>query len=328
MESISTERNISLVDRMVAYASFFRSKVSTAKVYRRAYRNFVRIVWDIARKRYPIVGILKNNNSIVLRNETELAFVAYAQIYDKIHFDMDSKLVTLSYLVPPENRNYIDLKFFGAMESGDIIHVFFKDIYHHLPIHGKRIIDIGAQIGDSAIYFAVNGADKVVAVEPIAKNFQIATRNISLNDLSDKISVLWAACSNETIKSSSGLVHVETRISDIPVVTLGEIIKRFDVDDKEGLILKMDCEGYEYQIILSSEDETLRRFSHIQIEYHSGYMNLKNRLQGLGFKVSVTRPVAFRLSNSGQENMMSRYKCGQWQFIGYLYADNSKFNAM
>jgi hypothetical protein len=124
------------------------------------------------------------------------------------------------------------------------------------------------------------------------------------------------------------LADVETRTTGIPVVTLGEIIRRFDVDDQEGLILKMDCEGYEYQIILSSDDETLRRFSHIQIEYHSGYMNLKNRLQGLGFKVSVTRPIAFRLSNSGHENMMSRYKCGQWQFIGYLYASNSKFNSM
>jgi FkbM family methyltransferase len=319
MKSISTD-NVSLVDRVVAYAGFFKAKVSTVKVYHRAYRNFVSVIWNLVRKRFPIVAVLKNNISLVVRNETELAFIAYAQFYDRIHLDMDSKLVTLSYPISERNSKYLDLKFFGAMESGDIIHIFFQNIYRNLPMHGKKIIDIGAQIGDSAIYFAINGADKVVAVEPLDKNFRIATQNISLNDVSEKVSVIRAACSNETMKLSSRSDHVQPEKSDIPVITLEEIIKRIDIDEQEGLILKMDCEGYEYQIILSSKDETLRRFSHIQIEYHSGYSNLKNRLQDLGFEVSITRPVALRHSNSKQENMISKYKHGQWQFIGYLNA--------
>jgi FkbM family methyltransferase len=320
MGSISTEYNISLVDRIFAYAGFFKAKASTVKVYHGAYRNFVRVIWNLVRKRYPIVAVLKNNNSLLVRNETELAFIAYAQIYDRIHLDLDSKLVTLSYPISAENPKFLNLKFFGAMESGDIIHIFFQNIYHSLPIHGKKVIDIGAQIGDSAIYFAINGADKVVAIEPLDKNFQIATQNISLNDVSEKVSIIRAACSNETMKLSSRSDDVQPWKSDIPVMTLEEIIKRFDVDEEEALILKMDCEGYEYQIILSSKDETLKRFSHIQIEYHSGYSNLKNRLQDLGFEVSITRPVALRHSNSRQENMISKYKYGQWQFVGYLHA--------
>ena len=39
----------------------------------------------------------------------------------------------------------------------------------------------------------------------------------------------------------------------------------------------------------------LKKFSHIIIEYHFGYKNLKEKLEKNGFKVSVTRPRIYRM---------------------------------
>ena len=69
----------------------------------------------------------------------------------------------------------------------------------------------------------------------------------------------------------------------------------------------MDCEGCEYETILSSADDILQKFSHIQIEYHYGYKNLKERLEDSGFNVSVTKPMIDLSYNPRR-------------IIGYIYA--------
>jgi hypothetical protein len=49
----------------------------------------------------------------------------------------------------------------------------------------------------------------------------------------------------------------------------------------------MDCEGGENDSIPSASEDTLRNFSHIMVEYHYWYKNLKRKLEKR--KVSVTR---------------------------------------
>ena len=53
-------------------------------------------------------------------------------------------------------------------------------------------------------------------------------------------------------------------------------------DVPNGSILKIDCEGCEYDSILHTPDIALQRFSHIQIEYHLGYRDLKEKLEKYG----------------------------------------------
>ena len=54
------------------------------------------------------------------------------------------------------------------------------------------IIDIGANIGDSSIYFALNNAKKVIALEPYPYSYNYALKNININNLNDKITLLNA----------------------------------------------------------------------------------------------------------------------------------------
>ena len=73
----------------------------------------------------------------------------------------------------------------------------------------------------------------------------------------------------------------------------------------------MDCEGCEYDSILETANEILQKFSHIQIEYHYGYKNLKEKLESAGFSVKVTKPY-----------VTINYEGSKW-FLGFLYATNT-----
>jgi len=103
------------------------------------------------------------------------------------------------------------------------------------------------------------------------------------------------------------LQHNDSNLVSIPVITLNDILQLIDEKD---CVLKMDCEGCEYEIILSSDKDTLRNFSHIQLEYHYGYKNLLSKLEDCGFKVTKTHPKKGRKIHS---TMSASY-------VGFLFA--------
>jgi FkbM family methyltransferase len=175
--------------------------------------------------------------------------------------------------------------------------LFVKQEYKILNVRGKEVVDIGAYIGDSSIYFALNGAKRVYAFEPYPFSYRIAARNIKINKLKNKITLF-----NEAIGRNKGLIYIDKNYKNSPgaqvknfkkgkkvkITTLREIIKRFKLKDA---ILKIDCEGCEYASILNAPNEVLRVFKEIMIEYHYGYINLMKKLLKAGFKVKVTRPI-------------------------------------
>ena len=73
----------------------------------------------------------------------------------------------------------------------------------------------------------------------------------------------------------------------------------------------MDCEECEYDVILSAPTTVLRRFSHIQTEYHKGYRNLGSKLEKSGYSVKTTRPTAYPAG----------HQLNQWHYVGHIYAE-------
>ena len=145
---------------------------------------------------------------------------------------------------------------------GDVLHdVFINEIYSRLNVNGRQVIDIGATVGDTAIYFCVRGARSVHAYECDKRYYSELLKNVALNGLEKEITP-----HNTAVASLNGM-----RIED-------------------GAVLKMDCEGCEYPVILGARAGVLERFSEIMMEYHYGYLNLRKRLGDAGFKVTVTRP--------------------------------------
>jgi FkbM family methyltransferase len=207
----------------------------------------------------------------------------------------------------------IGLQFYDGISNGDLFNIFYKKEYEFLPVKDRVVIDIGANIADSSIYFAMNGAKKVIALEPFPKNFKIAQKNIAMNGFTDKIELFNAGrcgghskdiildasargASCQTIQSSTG--------SNIHFFTLQELVDKYNIDSHA--ILKLDCEGCEYDIILSNSKTVLHKFSHIQIEYHHGFRDLEKYLISGSFAVSHTNPEM----KNGME-------------IGWIYAQKS-----
>jgi len=254
---------------------------------------------SILKRKYPIEAIMRNGTHTTLHNRME------AQIHgglhkngghnERIEYDTDNNIVILSSL--PFDHNTITI--YGAITNGDIMNIFVNDIYRDLPVKDKTVIDIGANIADSAIYFALRGATKIICLEPFPKNYELAEKNIKINNFSDTISLILAGCSNKREKINidptyqSGILSKleDFRVGiEVPLLTLKDILGDYNLRRDGSLILKMDCEGCEYETILSADDNTLQVFSHIMIEYHYGYKNLKEKLERSGFRVSVTRP--------------------------------------
>jgi FkbM family methyltransferase len=314
---------ISLSDKIFSYVLYLRSLIRMFVKHHRTYSNFFSMLLQIIRKKYPIHAILRNGKHVTLHDRRELFYFDFTQ--QDVEFDFDNDAVTIQSL-PYVSEKKIKIKLYGAKKNGDAyVEVFLKKEYQYLPVKDRTVIDIGANIGDSAIYFALCGADKVIALEPFPTQYKIAKKNIELNNLSDKITLLLAGCGGNTdclvLPNESDISSHPYQFSPgnrVPIVTLENILKENNVPD--GAIMKMDCEGYEYDIILQGPCDTLRRFSYIQIEYHSGYKNLKQKLEECNFSVSVSRPRAWFLFSSYQEAMITKYPKQKWQYLGYIYA--------
>ena len=189
--------------------------------------------------------------------------------------------------------------FGGSVESN----LSMEKDYNELNVKGRDVVDIGAYIGDTAIGFVFKGAKHVYAFEPFSIPYAIAVRNVRLNKLSKNITVLKEACGCEPTGSDL-CVKPENKSK---VTTLYKIVHRYGLHDA---VLKLDCEGCEYNLILNSDGKTLRAFKHIFIEYHHGYLDLKRKLVDEGFIVKNTRP-KYTYNGLARDSKMYR---------GYLFA--------
>ncbi len=187
---------------------------------------------------------------------------------------------------------------------------FISEQYKDLDVKNKIVIDIGANIGDTAIYFALKGAKHVYAFEPYPYSYNLAQHNIKTNKLQNKITILNEGCGGESnkirikqdYKNYGGTDLKEFKNGKIiPITTLGDIMNRFKINNA---VLKVDCEGCEYGIILKSKKETLRKFKSIMIEAHYGYVNLEKKLKNAGFTTNHTIPTAGTNQVAENQNMV------------------------
>jgi FkbM family methyltransferase len=186
----------------------------------------------------------------------------------------------------------------NCVPPGFSIGVFTKGEYEISEVlsglRGREVVDVGANVGDSALYFVLNGARRVIAVEPLPNVARCAEENVRLSGAADKIKVLNAALSDEPVSVpcdydlslSGGFSTLKgSGPCKVPGVTISDLLSMID----DPYLLKMDCEGCEAQVILGPERERLRAFEHIILETHplnSGVSDEKllTSLKGLGFE--------------------------------------------
>lgn len=195
----------------------------------------------------------------------------------------------------------------------------YKPFLGDFDIKNKLVVDIGAAIGDTAIYFAIQGAKSVYAFEPLSELYQLAKENIRINKLEDICQVFNAGVGKEKMVDFLNDMNFEYMYGneikeykndrEIQIVALQDIVKELKISNA---LLKIDCEGCEYEIILNTPDKFLRCFDCILMEYHYGFENLKSKLERANFRVKYTKPFSAFRPERKQDRQNMR--------VGYLVA--------
>jgi len=221
--------------------------------------------------------------NITLFNRLEI--LAKLLYNDKYQISFENNFNTL--VIHLENKKI----YFDGWWLGDISSSFIGGTYEKLLFKNRVIVDVGANIGDTAISFVNSGAKKVIALEPFPINYEFAKSNILKNNMTEQIEILLGGCSSQSTEilvdpklSGLGYKMIKTNVGEkIKQFSLAELIKKFDIVDG---IIKMNCEGCEYDAIINASDAVLKKFSHILIQYHDGPDSLINKLSNAGFRIS------------------------------------------
>jgi len=192
--------------------------------------------------------------------------------------------VRVKYLKVVNNTSLNFHKLFGRkvyyINNFDLLHslkeLFIEEVYKISLAPGALVIDCGANIGLSAIYFKHNHPDvKVIAFEPDNTNFSLLEKNIAsfgINaDVTARKEAVWTETGTISFKSVGSLGSCITSNDDkdaysIPCVRLKDLLTQ------PVALLKMDIEGAEYNVLMDIK-ENLHLVENIFIEYHGTFDN-------------------------------------------------------
>jgi FkbM family methyltransferase len=319
--------SVSFFEKILAHLKYWKNFIQFILSIIFSFKNSYFVVLCMMQNKYPISGELDDFKKINLKSYNHIHFIINSKKISEIKYNFDKDLVSVPMfqINSPTLKN---VKFFGGISNGDIINGICGGDYDDIPVYEKMVIDIGSNIGDSSIFFSLRGAKQVIGFEPFPKNYNLSIQNVNENNLSQKILINLAGCSskNTTItidpdfNSTAGtqLTHFSKGVK-VPIFTLDEIIKKFQVP--KNSILKIDCEGCEYDIVYESSTETLKHFSYIKIEYHNGYKNLEKKLRNSGFEVNISSPIAMNVFNTiFKKSMNQSQNLNKIGYVGFITA--------
>jgi methyltransferase, FkbM family len=137
-------------------------------------------------------------------------------------------------------------------------------------LEGKTVIQAGAYVGETALYYAKKGA-YVYAFEPQLDCYNIAMQNLKLNpQLSSRIVLKnWAIEKDGEIDfpstkcngSMSAYNNYKEKVK-VRSVSISTILDEFNIANPD--ILDLDIKGAEFQVI---NDKAIQKFNIVRIEY-------------------------------------------------------------
>lgn len=149
---------------------------------------------------------------------------------------------------------------------------FIYDVHFAgFDLTGRTVVDVGANVGDTALYFAEKGA-RVLAFEPDEENFRRLKRNLELNPgLAPRIEARREAVGEDGevrffqgLGGGSGMYVGRGQEVRVRSVSLATLLDNRGLD--RAFLLKADCKGCEFQLV---RQPGIRRFDRVAIEYAS-----------------------------------------------------------
>ncbi len=180
------------------------------------------------------------------------------------------------------------------------------------------IIDIGAHIGCFSIYTATLNPDvKILAFEPDENNYKLLKENLLLNHSKNVQPKNLAVAGKEEVRTlnisgdshNHSFYNTENKVSEkkIQTTTIQKILRNHPKVD----LIKIDCEGAEFEILRNLTEEEFSKTESIYIEFHEfeegmNRSELKSVLEKNGFQVRISE---------------SRYD----RRFGFIFAKNKKY---
>jgi FkbM family methyltransferase len=207
--------------------------------------------------------------------------------------------------------------------------VFIHGAYEVSLLDNSVVIDVGMNVGISTLFFAKTLGCPVYGYEPFKETFDRAFANIRLNsNISDKIypfqyAVGWESRKEEFVfcpdsPGDCGIIPIPELYQQsraiykemVEIISIAEVIAVIrKKNPHSNIILKLDCEGMEYEIInCLIETGLISSIKVILMEWH--------RRGNLGDPLIVQD----HLKNNGFITFGNPYRRSE---IGMLYAVNS-----
>ena len=193
------------------------------------------------------------------------------------------------------------LKLFDIKSSNtlDILNYEFNKFDEYIladTINFKKddvILDIGANVGTTSIYFAKKfPMVKIYAFEPVYYTWKNLKRNLHINNVKNIVHCENLAVSKEsnnflTLRldpynsgATSSINNLNqnkktTHKFNVKTISLDDIFKKFNI--KKVKLLKIDCEGAEFDILYNSKQLQDGNIEYIVGEIHSFDKNSNNK---------------------------------------------------
>lgn len=202
-------------------------------------------------------------------------FMLELRSYDQLK-RQNMRMINTLAMLPDKIINIGYAKFYVPNYPIDIIQseivdkwkFFEEDILRELQRYIKKnavILDIGANIGNHSVYWAVrSNAKRIYSFEPIKDTFKILKKNVEINELSEKIKIFNIGLSDKKINGSVSL-YVQNNIGGIHVkqnengTLLLEKLDNIKIAEDVVDFVKIDVEGHEFQVLQGAE-ETLKKY--------------------------------------------------------------------
>jgi FkbM family methyltransferase len=178
-------------------------------------------------------------------------------------------------------RNGARLKLVNPIDHAPVIEIFLREEYGQIP-DGAVVLDLGASIGTFSVYATTTARGVTVyAYEPFPASYALMRANVSLNGGDSGVHCFNVAVAGEERVRELFLSGTDyyyptlaatptstaTQAIQVECTTLPRILDANSLDHVD--LLKLDCEGAEYEILYATPRPYFDRIAGIRMEYHA-----------------------------------------------------------
>jgi len=166
------------------------------------------------------------------------------------------------------------------LDTAVVEEVWQENVYRLGPdsCAGLPVIDVGAHIGAFSLLALHRGATKVFAVEAHPDNFATLERNIARNEVGGMVETFHSAITDHATHLFMDTAEASPSGMALPAGLAGDIVRGAPIEGVSLValmrlaprfgLLKLDCEGPEWAVILATPSEVLNQCRTIVGEWH------------------------------------------------------------